>query len=110
MPVVDNDLERARIASRFQLWKRALWIPTILALYVPLRALQPVAEALAGKDTNVGLAYTVNISISIVLGGTALMLLIKNRAQTNELKRQRERITELEAQLSEAKQLPSATP
>lgn len=91
--------ELARIAGRYDLARRCVPALYIVAFYIPLRAVQPIADAMAGKDTNVSVSIGVSITISVVLSATVVTLLLKSRAQGRELTRLRQRITELEGEL-----------
>lgn len=69
---------------------------SIAALWFPIRATQPIARSLAGHHTDLRVSIAVSFiaTATISLGGVAL--LVKNRAQSKELRRLRERIQELE--------------
>jgi hypothetical protein len=95
----NSELERVKIAARFDLYKRLVWVLYILAVYVPLRAVEPIADTLSGQDTHVTVAIGINITISIVLGGAALVLLLKTRRQREEIERLRRRTDQLEAKM-----------
>jgi hypothetical protein len=76
----------------------AVWI---VALWVPLRAAEPLAEALAGEHTSLTFRFSVTIAISIALGAGMLALAMRTRAQRKELQRLRRRCELLERELGE---------
>lgn len=77
----------------------------ILALWVPFEAVAEIVRPLAGKDTTV--AITVSFALSIAIGVTASAGLLafwrRDKAQTREIQRLRERNRYLEG-LLEAKE------
>jgi hypothetical protein len=94
---LEIDLERVR--GRYSLLRQifSLYSPlSIAALYIPFRAAQPIANVLAGSQTELRVSIGVSIvySAAITVGGAAL--LAKNRSQGRELQRLRERIEKLE--------------
>jgi hypothetical protein len=60
-----------------------------------------IARVLAGRETNLTVAVSASLSLSLVTSGTALAYLLKSRRQSAELRRQRERIEALEAKIRE---------
>ncbi len=97
-----QELERARIAGRTEIWLKAIpWIGLIVVLgvlYFPLMAIQPMVEDLAGKRTNISATFTISIAINVILGGAYFAQRRKSAAQTKELIRLRSRLEEIDAQ------------
>lgn len=89
--------------QRFELAKRLIYVLYILAAYIPIKAVEPIARVLAGKDTNVTVTVTVSVAISLALGGGVAALMAKNRAQSKELVRLRARCERLEVELDAIK-------
>lgn len=89
---------------RYDLLKMLVPVAWIATVWVPLRAVQPIAQALAGKDTTVTVTVTVSIVLSIALGAGVVALLRRSSAQRQELQRQRRRISTLERELESMKQ------
>jgi hypothetical protein len=88
---------------RYELLKSLVNILWVVSLWVPLQAARPIAETFAGKDTNVEFTLTVSLGISVALGAGLLAQLTKARAQRDELRRLRRRISDLEEELAQAK-------
>lgn len=83
----------------YTLLRGLVLIGAIIASWVPLQPLVEIARALAGRQTNVTMTFAANLTISLVATGTALALWVKSRGQGRELKRQRERIEQLERKI-----------
>jgi hypothetical protein len=60
-----------------------------------------IAKALAGRQTNVTLTVLANLTVSVVLGGAALVYWLRSRRQVTEIRRLRARAGELEAKIVE---------
>jgi hypothetical protein len=99
-----SELERERVAQRYGLARMCVPVFWIVALYVPIRAAEPVAEVLAGKNTSLTVTFSVTIAISLVLGGTVIAQRMRIRAQGNELRRLRRRLEDKERQLRELRE------
>ena len=95
-------MEVARVGQRYALARQAippaLWI---VSLWVPLQAVQPIADTLAGQDTSLSVTFSVTIGISIALGAGMMALLGRSRGQRAELLRLRKRCVDLEQELGE---------
>jgi len=90
---------------RYDLLKSLVPVAYIASLWVPIRAVQPIAEALAGKDTNVTITIAISIVFSIALGAGVVALLRRSSTQRQELQRQRRLIAQLERERDSMKQL-----
>ena len=94
--------DAARVITRYELWRRALWIPTIAVFVVPIEGLVQISHALAGKTT--GLTITISVVVSITVSAahiaTVVKLMTKSSSQRRDLIRQREVITRLENELA----------
>jgi|SRR5579859_2883702 len=89
----------SRAVGLYEVGIRLAWAPIIAAAYLPVHAAVPIARALAGKHTSLTMGITLTVSISIVLGGSTLLAL-KVRSQRRVIRRQRERISQLESQIA----------
>jgi len=69
-------------------------------LWIPLRAVYPIAHVLAGKSTNVEITISVSIAISVALGTGYSALIRRHREQQRELIRLRQRTARLEGELN----------
>lgn len=90
---------------RYDLLKSLVPVAYIASLWIPIRAVQPIAEALAGRNTDVTITITISIALTIALGAGVVALLRRSSAQRQELQRQRRRITKLERELDAMKEL-----
>jgi hypothetical protein len=81
------------------LFKRFVPAVWVLAAWVPLQAVYPIARVLAGKHTDVAITFSVSIAISLALGGGYVALVRKLKAQGQELIRLRDRCAKLEGEL-----------
>jgi hypothetical protein len=72
----------------------------IAALWIPLQAVLPIAQVLAGRNTTVN--FTITIAVSVILGGTLISNWWRNKQRGRELVRLREENAELEAALRAA--------
>lgn len=68
----------------------------ILAAAIPVLAMQGLVEPLAGRKTSVNVDVVVSITVAISLMVNGFQF-VKGRSQSNELKRLRSRLAELEA-------------
>lgn len=93
----DNEVK----LKRYALAKSFVPIFYIAALYFPIKATQPIASDLAGKDTHLTLTISITLAFSLSIGGGFLAQLKKLREQAEELRRQRRRIVNLEKELDE---------
>jgi hypothetical protein len=92
-----------RIMARYELFKRFVPAVWILAAWVPLQAVYPIAQVLAGKQTNVTVTVSISVVITLTLAGAYGALVRKARTQGQELVRLRERCNTLEVDLDEAR-------
>jgi hypothetical protein len=76
-------------------------IGIICALWVPLQAIQPMVDALAGENTSVSLKGVATVSLSVTLAGVVGLFAqgIKIRRQRREIERLRARVELLQEQL-----------
>jgi len=94
--------ERHKWESQIKLYELLQWpgrALAVAALYLPIKAAQPIAESFAGKNTNVTLTISVTLALSVMLGAGFLAQARKIRDQRRELQRLRRRITTLEDEL-----------
>ena len=89
--------------KRYEVFKNAVLVAWIAALWFPLKAATPIAEALAGNTTNVTLTVTFTLALSVALGSGVFALWNKTKSQSQELKRLRRRCDDLEGELDEAR-------
>jgi hypothetical protein len=87
--------------KRYALAKSFVPILYIAALYFPIRAMQPIASDLAGRDTHLTLTISITLVFSLAIGAGFLAQWKKLREQADELRRQRRRIANLEKELEE---------
>jgi type IV secretory pathway TrbD component len=94
-----HDVALAEIARKARreaiLFRGLVAVAVILALYLPISALQGIVEPLAGKTTKVDVNVVVSIAVALSLALNGFQYL-KGRSRRNELKRQRDRIKTLE--------------
>jgi hypothetical protein len=109
---VDKEVALETVRQKFSLWRRVVSLFAIPLLAVPILACVPLAHALAGKHTTVTITVgvTVSIAITAAFGITVRALWTRNSRQTEELRRQRERITELERERDELREQIRALP
>jgi hypothetical protein len=93
----DNEVK----LKRYALAKSFVPIFYIAAFYLPLRAVQPIAADLAGKETHLTLTISITLVFSLAISAGFLAQLKKLREQAEELRRQRRRIVSLEKELEE---------
>jgi len=89
----------AQVAIRYDLYKRLVPVFYILASALPIYAMAPIAQAFAGRQTNLTFTLTAALSISVVLGAGNVLQWLRVRGQAGELKRLRQRVTTLEEEL-----------
>jgi hypothetical protein len=97
-----TELEILRVQRRYDLLTRLAPAVWIASLWIPLQAVQPIADALAGKDTNVAVTVSVSIVVTLSVSAGLIALMRRTREQRKELERLRKRCGELEAALEEA--------
>lgn len=88
---------------RYEVAKSLVYVLYIAALWIPLQAVRPIAEAFAGKDTSVTLTITITIGLSVAFGAGMLAILVRTREQRRELRRLRRRCADLERELESSK-------
>ncbi|HET8814111.1 MAG TPA: LapA family protein [Solirubrobacterales bacterium] len=93
----DNEVK----LKRYALAKSFVPILYIAALYFPIKATQPIASDLAGKNTHLTLTISITLVFSLAIAAGFLAQLKKLREQAEELRRQRRRIANLEKELDE---------
>jgi hypothetical protein len=94
---VEHTLRRSM--ARYDMLERfapALWI---VALWIPLRAIYPIARVLAGRHTVVAVSISVSVALTLALGGGYVALVRRAKAQNLELGRMRKRCATLEGEL-----------
>jgi hypothetical protein len=89
--------------ARYELFKWLVPAVWLVALWVPLRAALPIADALAGKHTDVAVTFSLSITVSLVLGGTVYSLLRRSKEQREEIIRLRRRCARLETRQESTK-------
>lgn len=77
-----------------------LGVPTtILSLWLPLQAVREIVEAVAGKTTDISIVVKVTIGVTVALTLTMSAAVAKLITQRRELRRLRNRVSELERRL-----------
>lgn len=113
--MAESELAREREAdlrlqkySHFQLWLRVLdaarWAPMVVAFWVPLQALQPIARSFAGTDTRFDGSLRISIWFSIAVTVGWGVTATQSRLRKRKIKTQRERLTQLEKELDAARE------
>ncbi len=74
------------------------------SFWIPLQPIRYMIEALAGKETDLVVRMSFTVALSLTLAGVGWAAIRKFRSQRRQLERLRERITDLEEQLSERKE------
>ena len=86
---------RLRKYSQFQLWLRVLdaarWAPLVVAAWVPLQALQPIARDFAGKDTRFDGSLKISIIFSLVVSVGWAATAARSAVRKRKIKTQRNR-------------------
>ena len=93
----------ARIKARYDHAKNGVWLLAVPLAWVPIRGAAPIADALAGKDTNVGLTLSISIVFSLALGGGAAALWRRTRRAERDLRNCHDRSGRLERELKALK-------
>lgn len=96
---VPADPELARIATRYDLYKRLIPVLYIVVSAVPIWAMIPIAQALAGRQTNLTVTLTAGITVSAILGGGNAWQYVVGRGRRAEIQRLRQRVSKLEGDL-----------
>jgi hypothetical protein len=96
-------LEVRRVERRYDLARSIVPVAWIASLWIPLQGAIPIAEALAGQDTNVTLTVSISIVFSLAVSAGFLALLRRTKEQRDELRRLRRRCNDLETQLELAR-------
>ena len=98
-----ENLDERRLIERYGLARilvtGVVVVGSIAVLWIPLQAVLPIANVLAGKKTSLSVTVTLTFVFTIAFGGTTLLLLIKNRRQRADLRRQRRRMGALEERI-----------
>lgn len=93
-------MQAAQIASRTDIILSIVpWLGRavlIAAAYIPLQAIQPMVNELAGKHTDVTLSISISVVINFLLGGTYFIQKRKLKRQHDELVRLRGRLEEID--------------
>jgi hypothetical protein len=100
---VATPTEAALVVARYELFGKLAPIGYVLASAIPIYASVPIAQALAGRQTNFTVTISVTLALSIVLGLGNLVQWFKNRGQSKELIRLRGRVSKLEGQVETLK-------
>jgi hypothetical protein len=102
-----DDLVVQRSLKRWEVARMLVPVVWIVSLWFPIKAATPIAEALAGEDTNVTVTFSLTIVFTLAFGAGVLSLWLKNRSQANEIRRLRQRCNDLEKRLNERMGHPS---
>jgi multidrug efflux pump subunit AcrB len=79
----------------------------VVAMWVPLHAVRPMVEAIAGRETSFTAAVSVSLVLSISLVVTLAGTMIRSRTKSAKIEEQRARIKTLEDQVTRLEaQLP----
>ena len=101
-PLTESEVQLRRSLARYQLVRPTIYALTtvlsIVAMWVPLRAIQPIVDALAGRETNVTLTVSITVAFTLILGGSAIAMWVKLQRQKAELIRLRARVEMYEEQ------------
>jgi hypothetical protein len=93
-------VREAQIAARTEIMLSAIpwigWAALVVLTYIPLQAVQPMIDDLAGKDTNVTMSVSLSIAINVVLAGTFFVQKARMKRQQRELIRLRGRLEEID--------------
>jgi hypothetical protein len=96
---VATPAEAAGVVAKYELIRRFVPVAYILATALPIHEAVPIAQAFAGRQTNLNVALTAGITASLVLGGGNALQLFKGWRQGRELQRLRARVIKLETEL-----------
>jgi hypothetical protein len=91
---------RQLAAARYRVLHRLVPVVWLVALWVPIHAVYPIAHVLAGKHTDVGVTISVSIVVSLALGSGYGALVRRHRLQSAEVIRLRERCSRLEGEIA----------
>lgn len=91
--------EATLVVARYELFGKLAPIGYVIASAIPIYAAVPIAQALAGRETNFTVTISLTLALSIVLGGGNFVQWLKNRGQSRELIRLRSRVSKLEGQI-----------
>lgn len=96
-------VDLAKVEGRYDLLSKLVTALWIVALWFPFKAIQPIADSLAGEDTNLG----ITISISLAFAGASwigtAVTLYRSKKQRHEIERLRKRSIDLEKELAAMK-------
>jgi hypothetical protein len=95
---VQIELIRAKQALHDRICVVIQTIVSVAASALPIWALQPIFEDLAGKDTNVSLVSSISVGINIAIVAGAAGVRKKMKWSKEELERQRGDIQNLEVE------------
>ena len=107
---LEHELAEARDADRrrlvfFQLWLRAMegvrWAVPILAVSVPVWALEPIARDFAGQTTHLDATVSISIAFSLAVSVAWAVSARQSHIRKKKIKTQRDRLTELERELED---------
>lgn len=84
-----EDYYMQRMLQWFALAKVALFVVGIAVLYVPIQAAVPIAEELAGKNTELTASFSISIAISLSSIAGVTVTLVRGRERSRELERLR---------------------
>jgi hypothetical protein len=93
-----DDYYIERMTQGFRLARQVVFVLGIVALYVPIHAVVPVAHELAGKDTDLTASFSISIVISLGSLAGVLTTWLKTRGQGAELQRLRGQVEVYEKQ------------
>jgi hypothetical protein len=97
------DVEVARLRARYQLAQAVVrWVGLAICVgsfWIPLRALQPLVDAIAGRETRFTLVVTVTLSITIAISVALAYSIRTTMTQRKTIEEQRNRISRLEGRL-----------
>jgi hypothetical protein len=98
-----TEVELARVHERYRVLRWTVCglgvAAAIAATWLPLQPVTDMVQAVAGQQTDVRVLVQASISIAVALTATAAFTISKLHTQSKELRRLRERITELEGEL-----------
>jgi hypothetical protein len=90
-----------KAAARYSLLRLLITVVGLLLaiamLWIPLQAVQPMVDALAGKNTRVSLVITLTVVLTVAISGGLGAMWVKMRRQRAQIQQMRTRIQVLEA-------------
>lgn len=99
---------RLRKYNQSQLLLRGLdtfrWVTVVIASWVPLQAVEPIAHDFAGKNTRLDGSLEISIWFSIMVTISWAVTATQSRLRKGKIKTQRARLTELERELERLRQ------